>query len=54
MRKDEGIFAGLLIITALDEGWLGGALRRRPTGSVALVSPKSIKACSRLMPYWGF
>ena len=28
MRKDEGIFAGLLIIEALDETALGGALRR--------------------------
>ena len=28
MRKDEGIFAGLLIIEALDERALGGALRR--------------------------
>src|SRR5882724_8326913 len=28
MRKDEGIFAGLLIIEALDEAALGGALRR--------------------------
>ena len=39
MLKDEGIFAGLLIIAALDEGSLRGALRRRQTGSVALVSP---------------
>jgi hypothetical protein len=28
MRKDEGIFAGLVIIEALDEGSLRGALRR--------------------------
>ena len=28
MRKDEGIFAGLLIIEALDEAALRGALRR--------------------------
>ena len=28
MRKDEGIFAGLLIFEALDETALGGALRR--------------------------
>src|SRR5882724_6082991 len=28
LRKDEGIFAGLLIIEALDEAALGGALRR--------------------------
>ncbi|MET3842643.1 hypothetical protein [Bradyrhizobium sp. OAE829] len=28
MRKDEGIFAGLVIIEALDETALGGALRR--------------------------
>jgi hypothetical protein len=43
MLKDEGIFAGLLIIAALDEGSLRGALRRRrrQTGSVVLVSPKS-------------
>ena len=27
MRKDEGIFAGLLIIEALDEAALRGALR---------------------------
>jgi hypothetical protein len=53
MLKDEGIFAGLLIIAALDEGSLRGALRKRQTGSVALVSPKSIKACSRLMPVLG-
>ncbi len=28
MRKDEGIFAGLLIIEALDEASLRGALRQ--------------------------
>ena len=28
MRKDEGIFAGLVIIEALDEAALRGALRR--------------------------
>ena len=28
MRKDEGIFSGLLMIEALDEAALGGAWRR--------------------------
>ena len=53
MLKDEGIFAGRLIIAALDEGSLRGALRWCQTGSVAFVSPNSIKACSRLVPVLG-